>query len=128
VGPSRGTKGRHVKAQDGYLPSFLLETGASQPREPHGGDTRMERLLLVEHEPLFGEGLALLLEWRTGLGCVLARSLAEARTTLEEANRKPACVVVDLALPEGQGTAVLEELDRVPVLALIDGRNVHRQD
>jgi hypothetical protein len=29
----------------------------------------MERLLLVEHEPLFGEGLALLLEWRTGLGC-----------------------------------------------------------
>ena len=87
----------------------------------------MEKLLLVEHERLFGEGLALLLEWRTGLSCVLARSLAEARTTLEEAPRKPACVVVDLDLPERQGTEVLEELDGVPVLALIGSRNVPRQ-
>ena len=60
----------------------------------------MERLLLVEHERPFGGALALLLEWRTGLSCVLARSLAEARTTLEEAHRKPACGVVDLDLPE----------------------------
>jgi DNA-binding response OmpR family regulator len=88
----------------------------------------MERLLLVEHERLFGEALALLLEWRTGLGCVLVHSLAEARRTLsEEAPRKPACVVVDLDLPEGEGTEVLEELDGVPVLALIGSRNAPRQ-
>jgi DNA-binding response OmpR family regulator len=87
----------------------------------------MERLLLVEHERPFGGALALLLEWQTGLSCVLARSLAEARTTLEEAPRKPACVVVDLDLPEGQATEVLEDLDRIPVLALIGSRNVHRQ-
>jgi len=87
----------------------------------------MERVLLVEHEPLFGEGLALLLEWRTGLGCVWTRSLAEARTTLEEAPCKPVCVVVDLDLPEGQATAVLEELDGVPVLAMIGGRDLQHQ-
>ena len=65
----------------------------------------MERLLLVEHRRLFGEGVALLFEWRTGLGCVQAGSLAEARAILEEAaDHKPACVVVDLDLPEGEGT------------------------
>ena len=38
----------------------------------------MERLLLLEHNPLFREALALLLEWQTGLSSVLAGSLAEA--------------------------------------------------
>lgn len=85
----------------------------------------MERLLLVEHNSLFGEGLALLLEWRTGLRSVRTGSLAEAKAVLEEATRKPACVVVDLDLPEG--TEVLEELDGLPVLALIGSRNLERQ-
>jgi DNA-binding NarL/FixJ family response regulator len=87
----------------------------------------MRRLLLVEHNPLFADGLALLVEWRTGLSSVRAGSLAEARAILEEAEQIPACVVVDLDLPEGEGTAVLEELDGVPVVALIGGRNLKRQ-
>jgi DNA-binding NarL/FixJ family response regulator len=88
----------------------------------------MERLLLVEHKSLFADGLGLLLEWRTGLSSVLAGSLAEAKAVLREANRtKPACVVVDLDLPEGEGTEVLEELDDVPVLALIGSRDAKRQ-
>jgi two-component system, NtrC family, response regulator PilR len=87
----------------------------------------MDRLLLVEHRSLFGESLALLLEWRTGLSCDQAGSLAEARTILEGTPRKLACVLVDLDLPEGEGAEVLEGLDRVPVLALIEGRNVRRQ-
>jgi DNA-binding NarL/FixJ family response regulator len=87
----------------------------------------MEQLLLVEHNRLFGDGLALLLQWRTGLSSVQAGSLAEVTAVLDEANRKPACVVVDLDLPEGEGTEVLKELDRVPVLALIGSRNVQRQ-
>ena len=87
----------------------------------------MELILLVEHNTLFGDGLALLFEWRTGLSSVRAGSLAEARTILEEADRKPACVVVDLDLPGGEGTEVLEELDGEPVLALIGGRNLQRQ-
>jgi DNA-binding NarL/FixJ family response regulator len=87
----------------------------------------MERLLLVEHERLFGEGLALLLKWRTGLSSVRAGSLAEAEILLDEANRKPACVIVDLDLPDGEANELLEQLDGVPVVALIGVRNVQRQ-
>jgi DNA-binding NarL/FixJ family response regulator len=79
----------------------------------------MERLLVVEHHRLFREGLALLLEWRTGLSSLQAGSLAEARAILEANQKKPACIIVDLDLPEGEGTEVLKELDGLPVLALI---------
>jgi DNA-binding NarL/FixJ family response regulator len=88
----------------------------------------MERLLVVEHSRLFREGLALLLEWRTGLSSVQVGSLAEAKGVLEEANRKPACIIVDLDLPDGEGTEVLKELDGLPVVALIRSRNLERQD
>jgi DNA-binding NarL/FixJ family response regulator len=88
----------------------------------------MGRLLVVEYNPLFADGLATLLEWRTGLSSDRAGSLAEARAILEGvAEHKPACVVVDLDLPEEEGTAVLEELDGVPVVALIGRRNLKRQ-
>jgi DNA-binding NarL/FixJ family response regulator len=83
--------------------------------------------LVVEHNRLFREGLALLLEWRTGLRSVQAGSLAEAKGVLEEAKEKPACIIVDLDLPDGEGTEVLKELDGLPVLALIRSRNVERQ-
>jgi DNA-binding NarL/FixJ family response regulator len=84
--------------------------------------------LVVEHNRLFREGLALLLEWRTGLSSVQAGSLAEAMGVLEEANhKKPACIIVDLDLPDGEGTEVLKELDGLPVLALIGSRNLQRQ-
>lgn len=86
----------------------------------------MERLLLVEHNLLFRDGLALLLEWRTGLGSVFARSLAEARDVLEE-TQKPACVVVDLDLPDGEGTELLKELGGIPTLALIGIPNRERR-
>jgi DNA-binding NarL/FixJ family response regulator len=87
----------------------------------------VERLLVVEHNRLFREGLALLLEWRTGLSSVQAGLLAEAKAVLEEANQKPACIIVDLDLPEGEGTEVLKEVDGIPVLALIRSRNVERR-
>jgi DNA-binding NarL/FixJ family response regulator len=87
----------------------------------------MERLLLVEHERLFGEGLALLLEWRTGLSCVYAGSLAETKGLLGEANQEPACIIVDLDLPDGEANELLELLDGIPVLALIEGRSLQRQ-
>jgi DNA-binding NarL/FixJ family response regulator len=87
----------------------------------------MERLLVVEHNRLFREGLALLLEWRTTLSSVQASSLAEAKGVLEEADQKPACIIVDLDLPEGEGTEVLKELDGLPVLALIRSRNLERE-
>ncbi len=91
------------------------------------GDTPMERLLLVEHNLSFREGLALLLGGRTGWRKVRAGSLAEAKAILEEANHKPACVVVDLELLEGEGTEVLEVLDGLPMLVLIGSRNLQRE-
>ena len=87
----------------------------------------MERLLLVEHNLLFREGLALLLKWRTGLSSVFARSLAEAQDVLEEANQKPACVIVDLDLPDGEGTELLKQLNGLPTLALIRSPNRERR-
>jgi two-component system, OmpR family, KDP operon response regulator KdpE len=87
----------------------------------------MERLLVVEHSRLFREGLALLLEWRTGLNSIPAESLAEAKGILEEANQKPACIIVDLDLPDGEGTELLKQLDGIPVLALIESRNPERR-
>ena len=87
----------------------------------------MERLLLVEHNLLFREGLALLLKWRTGLSSVYAGSLAEAKCVLDDANQKPVCVIVDLDLPDGDGTELLEQLNGLPVLALIKGRSLERR-
>ena len=81
--------------------------------------------MVVEHSRLFREGLALLLEWRTGLSIVQASSLAEAKGVLE-ANQKPACIIVDLGLPDGEGTELLKQLDGTPVLALIRSRDVER--
>jgi DNA-binding NarL/FixJ family response regulator len=83
--------------------------------------------LLAEHNPLFREGLATLLQWRTGLASVYAGSLAEAKGVLEEEIRKPACIIVDLDLPEGGGNELLEQLDGIPVLALLQERSLERQ-
>jgi len=44
-----------------------------------------------------------------------------------EAEQKPACIIVDLDLPDGEGTKLLKELDGTPVLALIGSRNLQRQ-
>jgi DNA-binding NarL/FixJ family response regulator len=87
----------------------------------------MERLLLIEPHLLFRESLALLLEWRTGLNSIFARSLAEAQDVLEEANQMPACVIVDLDLPDGEGTELLKELNGLPTLALIRSPNRERR-
>ena len=89
--------------------------------------TPIERLLLVEHNLLFRDCLALLLQWRTGLSSDLASTLAEARCVLGQENRKPTCAIVDLDLPEGEGHELLEQLDGIPVLALSRGLNLERQ-
>ena len=87
----------------------------------------MERLLLVEHNLLFGEGLALLLKWRTGLSSVYASSLAEAQDALDGASEKPICTIVDLDLPNGESTELLEQLNGLPVVALIKGQSLTRR-
>lgn len=87
----------------------------------------MKRLLLVEHNRLFRDGLALLLEWRTGLSSDYAESLAEAKSVLNDANQKPVCAIVDLDLPYGDGAELLKQLNGVPVVALIRSQNLERR-
>ena len=87
----------------------------------------MERLLLVEHNLLFREGLALLLKWRTGLSSVYASSLAEAQDVLGGASEKPICTIVDLDLPNGDSTELLKQLNELPVVALIRSQSLVRR-
>jgi DNA-binding NarL/FixJ family response regulator len=84
----------------------------------------MRWLLLVEDHALFREGVAVWLEWRTGLSCVRAASIAEARRILDDAKEKPLCAIVDLDLPDGDGIELLERLRGLPVVALVSGRSL----
>ena len=86
----------------------------------------MKRLLIVEHNRLFRSGLALLLEWRTGLSSVYASSLAEAQDVLDGASEKPICTIVALDLPTGDSTELLKQLNGLPVVALIKGQSLAR--
>jgi DNA-binding NarL/FixJ family response regulator len=83
--------------------------------------------LLVEHNPLVREGLALLLHWRTGLSSVCVGSLAEAERVLDDAGEKFACAVVDLDLPDGGGSELIERTNGPPTLALIRTRGPERR-
>jgi DNA-binding response OmpR family regulator len=60
------------------------------------------------------------------LRSVQAGSLAEAGRILSEAKDKPACVIVDIDLPDGDGIELLEQLRGLPVLALTGDRSVKR--
>ena len=86
-----------------------------------------KQLLVVEHNPLFLEGLALLLRWRTGLSSVRAGSLAEADRLVQEAGQDLACVVVDLDLPDGGGVELLRRTNGTPTLALVGGGGLERR-
>ena len=87
----------------------------------------MKRLLIVEHNRLFRSGLALLLEWRTGLSSVYASSLAEAQDVLDGASERPICTIVDLDLPKGDSTELLKQLNGLPVVALIKDPSLARR-
>src|SRR5215204_2870354 len=86
----------------------------------------MKWLLLVEDHALFREGLALLLEWRTGLDNVQSASIADARRILGDAKEEPVCAVVDLDLPDGDGIELLERLRGLPVVAFVSDRSLER--
>ena len=87
----------------------------------------MRRLLVVEHNPLFRDGLALLLKWHTGLSSVYASSLAETQDVLDGASAKPICTIVDLDLPNGDSTELLKQLNGLPVVALIRSQSLARR-
>ena len=82
----------------------------------------MKQALLIEDHALFRQGLALLLEWRTGLESVQAGSLAEGRRVLSDGSGAAEVAIISLDLPDGDGNELIEQLHEfepdVPVLAL----------
>jgi DNA-binding NarL/FixJ family response regulator len=108
--------------------------GAEEQRSREGlrapirrGVAETKRILFVEDRALFREGLALLLEWRTGLECMHVGSLAEAWRILDDIKGTPFVAIIDLELPDGDAIELLERLRGLPVLALITGRSLKRR-
>ena len=89
----------------------------------------MRRVLLVDDHDLFRQVLALILQQHTDLKEDLqADSLAQAKKLLDDLDDHQVQVdlaVVDLDLPEGDPTALIEDLREldVPVLALTSYSN-----
>jgi DNA-binding NarL/FixJ family response regulator len=86
----------------------------------------MRRLLLVHDHTLFRQGLALFLEWKTGLGSVQAGSLAEAQRALSDMKDKPVCIIINLGLLNGSSVELLEQLRELLVLGLAPSRSLER--
>jgi DNA-binding NtrC family response regulator len=86
-------------------------------------------VIIVESYALFRDGLALLLKWRMGCECIQAGSLVEARLILDNLPSGVDLAVVDLDLPEGDATALIEDLREldVPVLAVTSTLRLERQ-
>jgi DNA-binding NarL/FixJ family response regulator len=81
---------------------------------------RMKQVLIVDDHTLFRQILVVVLEAHTDLKeNVQAGSLAEARRALDELDQQVDLAIVDLDLPEGDATELLEDLRKVgiPVMA-----------
>jgi len=81
----------------------------------------VKRVLLIEDHALFRESLALLLEWRMQVESVQAGSLAEGRRALSVVNGTGDFAIIDLDLPDGDGSELIKQLHEtrpdVPILA-----------
>jgi DNA-binding NarL/FixJ family response regulator len=87
----------------------------------------MKRVLLVDAHNLFRQVLAVTLEHRSDFKeHVQAGSLAEARQVLADRHGRVDLAMVDLDLPEGGATELIQKLHKldVPVLAFTDSQSL----
>ncbi len=90
----------------------------------------MKRGLLVEDHHLFRQGLAIILQQHTDLKeNFQADSLAQAREVLDNLGGEVDLAIVDLDLPEGDPTELIEDLREldVPVLAFTSSLSLERR-
>jgi DNA-binding NarL/FixJ family response regulator len=90
----------------------------------------VKRVLLIEEHALFREGLALLLNWELGLESIDAGSLAEGHRVLGAAKGMADLAIIELDLPDGDGSELIERLHQsepdVPILVLTAERSLAR--
>jgi DNA-binding NarL/FixJ family response regulator len=98
---------------------LLSEVKAGRPDTPRSSSSghrvpetsrRKKRVLFVGSYPLFREGLALLMEWRTGCESIHAASLAETRQALRDLRDKLDLAVVDLESLGEAGADVISSI------------------
>jgi DNA-binding NarL/FixJ family response regulator len=94
------------------------------------GVVTVKRVLFIEDHALFREGLALLLEWRLGLESIEAGSLAEGHRVLDAAKGMADFAIIELDLPDGDGSELIERLHQtepdVPIVAFTADRSLAR--
>lgn len=87
----------------------------------------VKRVLLIENHALFREGLALLLNSALGLESIDAGSLDEGHRVLGAAKRMADLAIIELDLPDGDGSELIERLHQtepdVPIVALTADRS-----
>src|SRR5215208_2696824 len=94
------------------------------------GVLTVKRVLLIEEHALFRQGLALLLNWELGLESIYAGSLAEGHRVLGAAKGMADLAIIELALPDGDGSELIERLHQsepyVPIVAFSADRSLAR--
>jgi DNA-binding NarL/FixJ family response regulator len=90
----------------------------------------MKRVLLIENHALFRESLALLLNWKLGMESIDAGSLAEGHRVLGAAKGMADLAIIELDLPDGDGSELIERLHQtepnVPIVAFTADRSLAR--
>jgi DNA-binding NarL/FixJ family response regulator len=94
------------------------------------GVVTVKRVLLIEEHALFRQGLALLLNWELGLESIDAGSLAEGHRVLAAAKGMADLAIIELDLPDGDGSELIERLHQsepdVPIVAFTADRSLAR--
>ena len=94
------------------------------------GVVTVKRVLLIEDHALFRKALAILLNWRSGLESIDAGSLAEGHRVLGAAKGMADLAIIELGLPDGDGSELIERLHQtepgVPIVAFTADRSLAR--
>jgi CheY-like chemotaxis protein len=118
---------REGRACDGNT-TARRTNGLTRTSRIRKGVVDIKRLILIHDNAIFLEAFALLLEHETGLECIQAESVAQARRIVGRPHGEVDLAIVNIALPDGDAIPLIRELQEagrdVAVLALVADRNL----